>query len=129
MKADALLGKDNFARVKEICGTCRAMGVMVEGKIADETIKDINEGAYKDKIESGKTELSDEELKSQEEEKKQLEEELKTKRKKFEAQAKDIVAQMVNKAASAIRKKMAEEKIPEVIINEICPADAAEKKK
>ena len=128
MKADSLLGKDNFSRVKEICGTCRAMGVMVEGKIADETIKDINEGAHKAKIESGKTELSDEELKALEEEKKVMEQELASKRKKYEAKAKDIMSQMANKAASLIRKKMVEEKIPEVIMNEICPADDAGKK-
>ncbi len=119
MKQDSLLGKNMFSKVKEVCGTCDSMGVMVEGKAARETIADINKGSFKEKIESGKTELTAEELKAQEEERKKMEEELKEKRKEFETKAKNILAEMNGKTASAIKLKMKEENIPDVIINEL----------
>ncbi|MDK2907571.1 MAG: large subunit ribosomal protein [Candidatus Woesearchaeota archaeon] len=50
MKQDSLLGKDMKAKVKEIVGTCRSMGVYVEGKIGDDFIKELNEGKYDDKF-------------------------------------------------------------------------------
>lgn len=125
MKKSSLLGKDNFSRVKEICGTCDSMGVLVEGKPGRETIADINGGAFKDKIASGKTELSAEELKAQEEEKKRLAADLAEKRKEYEVKAKDIIAGMKDKSTSLIRTKMREEKIPESIIKELMPDDAA----
>ena len=74
-------------KIKEVIGTCNSMGVMVEGKPAFETIKDINGGAFKEKIESGKTELSAEELKVQEEERKKLEAEVEKRRSEFESKA------------------------------------------
>ncbi len=92
MKKDVLLGKDNFSRVKEIIGTCDSMGVMVEGMPAREAIKAINEGQFKNRIESGKSELSAEELKALEEEKKQLQAEIEAKHAKEEAEAKAIIA-------------------------------------
>ncbi len=118
MKQDSLLGKDMFSKVKEVCGTCDSMGVMVEGKAARETIADINKGSFKEKIESGKTELTAEELKAQEEEQKKLEEELKEKRKEFETKAKNLIAIMKGKSAPVIKLKMKEEGIPDAIINE-----------
>ena len=50
MKEESLLGKDMFARVKEVCGSCNSMGVMVEGKAAKEIIQDINAGAFKEAL-------------------------------------------------------------------------------
>lgn len=123
MKQDALLGKDNFAKVKEICGTCDSMGILVEGKQARETIKDINNGMYKDKILAGKSELSVEELKVLEEEKKRLGEELEHRRKEFENRAKAIIKEMEGKPASQIKSKMREEKIPDQLIKELLPAE------
>ncbi len=125
MKKSSLLGADNFSRVKEICGTCDSMGVLVEGKPARETIADIDGGAFKDKIASGKTELSAEELKELEEEKKRLAAEFVEKRKEYEIKAKDILAGMKDKSASAIRAKMREGKIPEQLIKELVPEEAA----
>lgn len=125
MKQDSLLGKDNFSRVKEICGTCDSMGILVEGKQARETIADINNGAFKEKIETGKSELSAEELKALEEERKRLEAELEEKRKEFEVQAKSIMKEMEGKPSSQIRSKMKEVKIPEKIIKELLPEEAA----
>ncbi len=123
MKQDNLLGKNNFSRVKEICGTCDSMGIMVEGKQARETIADINNGSFKEKIEQGKSELSAEELKALEEERKRLAEELQKKRKEFEQKAKDIMKEMEGKSPTQIRTKLKEAKIPEQIIKEFMPAE------
>ena len=125
MKEDALLGKDNFARAKEICGTCNSMGVMVEGKQASETIEDINKGKFKDEIEKGKTELSAEEVKELEEERKKLEEEMKERRAEFEAEAKKIIDSMKGKERGAIKAKLTEAKIPAIIIDELLPVEGA----
>lgn len=123
MKKDALLGKDNFSKVKEIIGTCDSMGIMVEGKQAREVIEDVNKGMFKEEIEKGKTELTAEELKELEEERKRLAAEMEEKRKEFEAKTKEIIAQMEGKSNAEIRKRLHDEKIPEPIINELAPAE------
>ncbi|MBI1970036.1 50S ribosomal protein L11 [Candidatus Woesearchaeota archaeon] len=98
MKQDALMGRDLFARVKEVIGTCDSMGILVEGKQARETIADINKGMHAEEIKAEKTELSAEELKALEEEKKRLEEETKKRREEFLAKGKTILAEMAGKA-------------------------------
>lgn len=123
MKEDNLLGKDPVARVKEIIGTCAGMGVMVEGKPAKEVFKDIDK--FKDKILSGKTELSAEELKELEEEKKKLQEEIEKRRHEFEATADKVLKELEGKSSKDIRKRMEELGIPEAIINEKAPKEAA----
>lgn len=123
MKEDALLGKNMFSKVKEIIGTCDSMGIMVEGKPARETISDINTGKYKEQIESGKTELSAEEIKKLEEEKKKLQEELKEKHEIFIKQANAIIKKMEGKEKHDIRKELEKAKIPEPIINELVPEE------
>ncbi len=132
MKKDSLLGKDNVSRVKEIIGTCQAMGVMVEGKAAHDTIDDINKGQFKEKIESGKTELTADELKTLEEEKKKLQAEMESMRKDYETKANSILKSMEGKSNKDIRAKLNEAKIPMPIINELAPEekkeDAAAKK-
>ncbi len=125
MKEDSLLGKDNFARVKEICGTCNSMGVMVEGKPACEAIEDINKGKFKEKIEKGKTELTAEELKALEEERKKLQAEMEKRRAEFEAAAKKIIEDMAGKERGLIKAKLHEAKIPEEIIKELLPVEGA----
>jgi len=123
MKQDSLLGKDNFSRVKEIIGTCQSMGVMVEGMPAHDAILKINEGAWKDKISLGKTELSAEELKQLEEEKKRLQEEMIKRKTEFEEKAKQIIASMAGKEKREIRKKLIEAEIPMIIVNELMPEE------
>jgi len=125
MKQDALLGKDNFGRVKEIVGTCQSMGILVEGMPAHDAIEKIQAGEWKDKIESGKTELSAEELKELEEEKKRLQEEMEKKRAEFEAKAKTILKELEGKPTKDIRKRMEEAEIPGQIINELAPEEKA----
>lgn len=124
MKEGSLLGKDAFARVKEIVGTCAGMGVMVEGKDAKDAGKDIDNGAFADKIKAGKTELSQEELKKLEEERKQLQAELEKKRAEYETKANDILKQLEGKSRSEIKKRMVEAGLPDQIINEKLPAEA-----
>lgn len=126
MKEDALLGKDLVSKAKEILGSCDSMGVMVEGKQAREIIADINKGEFVEKIKSGKTELSAEELKKLAEEKKKLQEELEKKRKIYEATAKDIIAKMEGKSRSEIKTKLVDAKVPSVIIEELLPAETKE---
>lgn len=46
MKSDALSGKTNKDKAKEIVGTCRSMGVTIEGKKSAEMIEAINKGTY-----------------------------------------------------------------------------------
>jgi len=124
MKEDALLGNDNFSRVKEIIGTCDSMGVMVEGKQAREIIADISKGAFKDKIEKGKTELSSEELKILAEEKKKLQAEVESRRAEYLAKAKAIVEENKAKEKGIIKARLHEAGIPEVIIHEVMPTEA-----
>jgi len=125
MKEDALLGKDMFSKVKEVIGTCDSMGVMVEGKQARETIKDINEGKYDEPIKAEKTEISAEEQKRLDEEKKKLQEELEKKRVQFETTAKQIIEQNSGQSRSAVKAKLVEAKVPSKIIEELLPAEAA----
>ncbi len=123
MKTDSLLGKTRFDRVKEVMGTCNSMGVMVEGKQASDAIKDINQGAFKKEIESGKTELTEEEKKKLKEEKERLLKEIETRRAEFTAKAKEIMAQMEGKPKKEIKMKMIEAKIPKEIMDELLPAE------
>ena|SRR3989338_295859 len=126
MKESSLLGKDNFGRVKEIIGTCQSMGILVEGKPAHEMIDAINAGQFKDKIISGKTELTDAEKKALEAEKLKLQEDIKKKRAQFETKAKGILKQLEGKDNKEIRKAMIEAEIPMQIIDELAPAASKE---
>ena len=123
MKETATLGKSLKEKVKEIIGTCQSMGVMVEGMPAHDAILKINEGAWKDKISLGKTELSAEELKQLEEEKKRLQEEMIKRKTEFEEKAKQIIASMAGKEKREIRKKLIEAEIPMIIVNELMPEE------
>ena len=123
MKEGSLLGKDLKAKVKEIIGTCNSMGILVEGKPAEEAIKEVNEGKYDKEIREEKTELSAEELKQLEEEKKHLAEEMEKRRAEFEKTAKVIIAEMAGKERGAIKAKLSEAGIPDVMIKELLPAE------
>jgi large subunit ribosomal protein L11 len=46
MKLDGMLSYELKTAVKEVVGTCRSMGVMVDGKKPSEVITAINEGKY-----------------------------------------------------------------------------------
>jgi len=127
MKEDALLGKDLKQKIKEIIGTCDSMGVMVEGKPVQEAFKDLASGKFDEKIKSGKTSLSAEELKALEEEKKHLQKELEEKREEFLAKAKDIIAKNEGKERKELVNLMTEAKIPAQIIKELLPEEKKDK--
>ncbi len=129
MKEDALLGKDTKQKIKEIMGTCQSMGIMVEGMAAHEAIKKVNEGGWAEEIQSGKTELTEEEKKKLEEEKKKLQEELKAKREEYLAKGKSIMKSMEGKKNKDIRAAMTDAGLPLTIINELAPEEKDDKKK
>jgi large subunit ribosomal protein L11 len=125
MKEDALLGKGPKERVKEIVGTCRGMGILVEGVKGAEAIKMINEGKFDKEIASGKTELSAEEMRELEEEKRKLTHEIEVRRAEFTSKAKSIIEAMKGKSTSEVRSKMAESGIPSAIAEELISAEKA----
>jgi large subunit ribosomal protein L11 len=123
MKEDSLLGKDLKQKVKEVIGTCQAMGVLVGGVPAHDAIGQVNAGKYDEEIRTEKTELSEEEKKKLDEEKQKLQEELKAKKEEYLAKAKQIMAGLEGKPTSEIRKKLEEAEIPAPIIQELAPAE------
>ncbi len=123
MKEDSLLGKTNKDKVKEIMGTCQSMGVMVEGKPVPEAFKDIEAGKFDKKIELGKTELTDAELKELEEERIRMAKELEEKRDEFLAKANEILQQMQDKERYEIIAAMTEAEIPKQIQTEVLPVE------
>ena len=125
MKTDSLSGKDMFAKVKEVAGTCNSMGVMVEGKRAAGFIKEVNEGKYDEQIKSEKTELSEEKLKAIEEKRKKLAEDIEKRKAEFTATAKQILEKNEGQPRGVIKAKMVEAKIPTKIIEELLPAETA----
>ena len=123
MKESSLLGKTLKDKVKEIVGTCNSMGVLVEGKPAAESIKDIDEGKFDKEIKEEKTELTAEEKKKLDEEKKNLAEEMEKRRADLEAKAKEIIGAMTGKDRGDIKHKLKEAGIPDVMIKELLPAE------
>ncbi|MBN2142742.1 50S ribosomal protein L11 [Candidatus Woesearchaeota archaeon] len=125
MKSDALNGKDLKSKVKEIVGTCNSMGVMVEEMHARDALRAIEAGKFDEKIKSGKTELTAEEIKKIAEEKKRLQEEIAKKRDEYVARGKAVIKEMEGKEPKLVKKRMEELEIPEIIIKELLPgADA-----
>ncbi|MBW2975835.1 50S ribosomal protein L11 [Candidatus Woesearchaeota archaeon] len=123
MKEDDLLGTSLKEKVKEVIGTCNSMGILVEGKPAVEAIKEVNEGKYDKEIKEEKTELTAEEKAKLEEEKKKLAEEMEKRRAEFEKTAKEIIEKMAGKERGAIKAKLSEAGIPDVMIKELLPAE------
>lgn len=126
MKQDSLLGKTTKERVKEVIGSCQSMGVLVEGKPAHDIIVAIDKGSFAEEIRTEKTELTAEELKALEDERKRLQEELARKRAEYEALAKGILKELGDAAtASQKRNRLAEHKIPQLIIDQLVPPEKA----
>ncbi len=125
MKTDNLSGKDMFAKVKEIAGTCNSMGVMIEGKRAVDSLEDINKGVYDSEIKAEKTELSAEELREIEEKKQKLLADIEKRKAEYNATAKQIIESMQGQPRGAIKAKLIEAKIPTVIIEELLPVESA----
>lgn len=125
MKESATLGKSLKQKVKEVIGTCQSMGILVEGKPAKDTIKDVDAGLFDEEIRLEKTELTAEELAKLEEEKKRLAEELAKRKAEFEKIAKEIIAEMAGKARGEIKAKLVQAGIPDEMIKELLPIEGA----
>ena len=120
-----MLGKTLKNRVKEILGTCISLGMKVEGKSPKEILRAVDAGAYDSKIKAEKTELTAEELKQMEEERRKLAEEIEKRKAEFEALAKKIIAENAGKERSFIKAKMIEAGLPDKLIKELLPVEAA----
>lgn len=120
IKEDALLGTTLKNKVKEVIGTCRSMGILVEGMPGDEAMQAVIDGKFDAQIASGKTELTAEELKELAAEKIRLQEEMEKRRAEFETKAKAILAQF-EKEPNKAKKAMVEAGIPRKIIDELVP--------
>ncbi|MBI2658015.1 50S ribosomal protein L11 [Candidatus Woesearchaeota archaeon] len=125
MKETATLGKSLREKVKEVIGTCQSMGILVEGKHAKETLKDIEAGIFDEEIRLEKTELTQEELAKLEVEKKRLAEELAKRKAEFEKLAKEIIAQMAGKSRGETKAKLVQAGIPDEMIKELLPVEGA----
>jgi len=125
MKETATLGKSLKEKVKEIVGTCQSMGILVEGKHAKETLRDIEAGKFDEEIRLEKMELSAEELAKLEEEKQRLAEELAKRKAEFEKIAKAIIAEMAGKPRGEIKAKLTLAGIPDDMIKELLPVEGA----
>ncbi len=125
MKEDTLPAKTRKEAVKTVIGTCLSCGVLVEEKDPRETIRLVNEGKYDEKIRTGKTELTEEELKQLEEEKIKMKQELEEKRQEYETTARQIIGEMKGKDKKEIEAKLKEAKIPPEIIKDVLPEEEA----
>lgn len=122
-KQDSLLGKTLKDKCKEIIGTCQSMGVMIEGKAAQDAFVEVNKGVYDKKIAEQKTELSASELKLLEEERKKLQAEIEARRTEYENKAKSILAAMEGKTRAEKKAAMAQAGLPEAIIKQFLPQE------
>ena len=125
MKETATLGKSLKEKVKEVIGTCQSMGILVEGKPARETMRDVEAGKFDEEIRLEKTELTAEELAKLEEEKKRLAEELAKRKAEFEKIAKAIIAELAGKPRGEIKVKLVAAGIPDDMIKELLPVEGA----
>src|SRR3989344_960309 len=125
MKETATLGKSLKEKVKEVVGTCQSMGILVEGKHAKETLRDVEAGLFDEEIRLEKIELTAEELAKLEEEKKKLAEELAKRKAEFEKIAKELISQMAGKARGEIKAKLTLAGIPDEMIKELLPVEGA----
>ncbi len=125
MKETATLGKSLKEKVKEVIGTCQSMGILVEGKQAKDTLRDIEAGMYDEEIRLEKTELSAEELAKLEAEKKKLAEEIAKRKAEFTKIANEIIASMAGKPRGEIKVKLVAAGIPDEMIKELLPVEGA----
>ncbi len=122
VKEGSLLGNGLKQRVKQVIGTCRSMGVLVEGMPAGDASQAVAQGKFDAEIQAEKTELTEEERKKLEEERKKLQQELERRRAEFEAKGKQILKEMEGQENKKIRTAMVQAGIPQKIIDELAPA-------
>jgi len=126
MKEDALLGVGLKAKVKEVAGTCRSMGIMIEEMRVEDFIKVLEEGKFDSEIKSEKTELTDDERKELEVKKVELAKKHEEMHEKYAAKAKAIIDLHKGEENRLVRKALQDAEIPEEIINELAPEEKTE---
>ena len=99
IKSDALTGKTLKEKVIELAGTCKSLGIKVEGKDPRAAIKDIKAGVYDKIIKEERTELTAEEKSQLDSERNALKEEL-AKMEAAEKAAAEAAAQAAPTAAA-----------------------------
>ncbi|MBW6451305.1 MAG: 50S ribosomal protein L11 [DPANN group archaeon] len=127
MKQESMGAKTLKSAVKTVIGTCVTMGILIEDKTPQVITKEINEGLYDQKIESGKTELSEDELKIIEGERKTFAETIKKQHADEEIKVVEILEKMKNKSASDIKHKLKEAGISKTVIDRMVPKEGSRK--
>jgi len=87
--------------MKNVIGSCKSMGVLIESKDPVEVIKEINEGIYDHVINEGKTEVNKERRTKLDSELKNIQEELSKKFKKVEKVEEKVEGEVVAEGAPA----------------------------
>ena len=119
MKEDALNGLTMKEKVKNVVGTCRSMGILVEEKEPAEVVKEIDQGLYDTEITQEKTELTEDEKKELEEEKKKLKEEAEKRKAEEEKRANEILSANEGKDKNVVKAKMRDAGISETLITKL----------
>ena len=103
MKESSILHNSLKSVVKTIIGSCNSLGILVEGKEAEDINKDVNEGKYDKEINQNITETNPEK-------KKILKEQLDEFKKKYLGDVEQLKAKVQEKKAAAAEKKKEEPK-------------------
>jgi large subunit ribosomal protein L11 len=123
MKSDDLMGATLKTKVNEILGTMNSMGVMCEGERAIHAIAKVKKGEWAEKIASGKTEITAEELKALEEERKKFAADIAAKKAQFEATAEAVLEKNKNATRIQLKHKLIEAGIPAGMLDQYLPAE------
>ena len=96
-KHPSMLAKSFLSAVKSVIGTCMSIGVLIENKQPEEISEEINQGAYKQEVETQKTETDPAKRK-----------ELDLFFKKFQESQQEVIKKEEAEKAAAEEKKAAE---------------------
>ncbi len=123
-KEESMLGNNLKNMVKQIIGTCGTMGIFVEGNKYKDALKLVDEGKWDKEIKEEKTELSKDELADIKKEREEMQKKIEKEHAKMKKKAEKILAEMEGKEDSEKRKKMREEEILDIIIEELVPHES-----
>ena len=124
-KEDGMLGANLKVMVKQIIGTCGTMGILVEGTSYKDALKLVDEGKWDKEIKEEKTELSEAELANIKKEREAMQKKIEKEHAKMKKKAEKILKEMEGKEDGEKRKKMREEEILDIIIEELVPHESA----
>jgi len=101
MKESSILHNSFKSVVKTVIGSCNSLGILIEGKEAEEISKEIDKGKYDREINSGKTEID-------EEKRDILKQQLDDFRKQYLGEIEQLKAKVQEKKAAAAERKKEE---------------------